>query len=91
MFWVISVYFNLRNILPKFGTFLLGHPVFVWCAHVHLPDYMNETVESPPLTTYELVLCDVSYGQVFTVGICITKAEEVVSCAEMYAVRGCEC
>ena len=29
MFWVISVYFNLRNILPKFGTFLLGHPVYV--------------------------------------------------------------
>ena len=25
MFWVISVYFNLRNTLPKFGTFLLGH------------------------------------------------------------------
>ena len=29
MFWVISVYFNLRNILPKSGTFLLGHPVYV--------------------------------------------------------------
>ena len=28
MFWVISVYFNLRNTLPKFGTFLLGHPVY---------------------------------------------------------------
>ena len=27
MFWVISVYFNLRNILPKSGTFLPGHPV----------------------------------------------------------------
>jgi len=27
VFWVISVYFNLRNTLPKFGTFLLGHPV----------------------------------------------------------------
>jgi hypothetical protein len=22
------VYFNIRNILPKSGTFLLGHPVF---------------------------------------------------------------
>ena len=29
MFWVISVYFGLRNILPKSGTFLPGHPVFV--------------------------------------------------------------
>ena len=28
MFWVISVYFSIRNTLPKSGTFLLGHPVF---------------------------------------------------------------
>ena len=25
MFWVISVYFNVRDILPKSGTFPLGH------------------------------------------------------------------
>ena len=25
MFWVISVLFELRNTLPKSGTFLLGH------------------------------------------------------------------
>jgi len=31
VFWVISVYFNIRNTLPKSGTFLLGHPVYaVW-------------------------------------------------------------
>ena len=28
MFWVISVYFNVRNILPKSGTFPLGHSVY---------------------------------------------------------------
>ena len=28
MFWVISVYFNIRNTLPKSGTSLLGHPVY---------------------------------------------------------------
>ena len=28
MFLVISVYFNIRNTLPKSGTFLLGHPVY---------------------------------------------------------------
>jgi len=28
MFWVISVYFNIRNTLPKSGTFPLGHPVY---------------------------------------------------------------
>jgi hypothetical protein len=28
VFLVISVYINLRNILPKSGTFLPGHPVY---------------------------------------------------------------
>jgi uncharacterized membrane protein YbaN (DUF454 family) len=28
VFWVISVYFNIRNTLPTFRTFLLGHPVY---------------------------------------------------------------
>ena len=30
MFWVISVSFNIRNTLPKSGTFLLGHPVYAY-------------------------------------------------------------
>jgi hypothetical protein len=29
VFWVISVYFTIRNILPKCDTFLLGHPVYI--------------------------------------------------------------
>jgi hypothetical protein len=29
VFWVISVYFNIRKTLPKSGTFLLGHPVYI--------------------------------------------------------------
>jgi len=29
VFWVISVSFNIRNTLPKYCTFLLGHPVYV--------------------------------------------------------------
>ena len=29
VFWVISVYFNIRNTLPKSGTFLPGHSVFI--------------------------------------------------------------
>ena len=32
MFWVISVYFNIRNTLPQSGTFLLGHLVYT---HTH--------------------------------------------------------
>ena len=30
MFWVISVYFNIRNTLPKFCPFLLLHPVYIY-------------------------------------------------------------
>jgi hypothetical protein len=37
MFWVISVYFNIRNTLPKSGTFLLGHPVYC-TMHMHVPE-----------------------------------------------------
>ena len=37
MFWVISVYFNIRNTLPKSGTFLLGHPVFSKIFPIHSP------------------------------------------------------
>ena len=29
MFWVLSVYFNVRNILPKSDTFPPGHPVYI--------------------------------------------------------------
>jgi hypothetical protein len=29
VFWVISVYFNIRNTLPNSGTFLLGHSVYI--------------------------------------------------------------
>jgi len=48
VFWVISVYFNIRNTLPNSGAFLLGHPVyFIWvyvcvyvCTLVCLRTYM---------------------------------------------------
>jgi predicted transcriptional regulator len=32
VFWVISVYFNIRNTLRKYYTFLPGHPVYVYNA-----------------------------------------------------------
>ena len=39
---VISVYFNLRNILPKSGTFPPGHPVYIYRAfHNVLRDYKH--------------------------------------------------
>jgi len=47
---------------------------FVWCAHVHLPGYMNETAELPLPHMNLFSVCDVSYGRVFTVAVCVTKA-----------------
>ena len=44
MFWVISVYFNIRNTLPKSGTFLLGHPVYA------------REIKGMPSTNTELIL-----------------------------------
>ena len=41
MFWVISVQFDLRNTLPKSGTFLLGHPVYHNGQHSHLREEHN--------------------------------------------------
>jgi hypothetical protein len=36
-FWVISVYFNIRNMLPKSDTFLPGHPVCVCvCIYIYI-------------------------------------------------------
>jgi hypothetical protein len=37
VFWVISVYFNIRNTLPKSGTFLLGHSVYI---HIYIYIYV---------------------------------------------------
>jgi len=34
VFWVTSVYFNIRNTLPKSGTFLLGQPVYGYISYL---------------------------------------------------------
>ena len=39
VFWVISVYFNIRNTLPDSGTFLLGHPVYTYTNKEHVLIY----------------------------------------------------
>jgi len=38
VFWVISVYSNIRNTLPKSGTFLLFHPVYIY---IYIYDISN--------------------------------------------------
>jgi hypothetical protein len=43
VFWVISVYFNIRNTLPKFFTFRPGHPVCVCvcvCVYIYIYIYI---------------------------------------------------
>jgi hypothetical protein len=40
MFWVISAYFNIRNTLPKSGTFLLGR-----LAHARVCVYIKLSLE----------------------------------------------
>ena len=54
MFWVISVYFNIRNTLPKSGTFLLGHSVYIQLAP-HSVHHRALPVEKP--------ICEFSQGQ----------------------------
>ena len=56
MFLVRSLYFNLRNILPKSGTFLLGHIEcsFIWNSYNWVPyDYLScvFTITMPSVPT----------------------------------------
>jgi len=56
VFWVRSVYFNLRNVLPTSGTFLPGHPVYTHKqTHTH-------THTHTPMLPYEPIFfyCDCS-------------------------------
>jgi len=53
VFWVILVYFNIRNTLPKSGTFLLGHPVYIHtnihihtCIHTYTHIYIHIYIHS---------------------------------------------
>jgi len=38
VFWVMSVYFKIRNTLPKSGTFLLGHPIYIYYLAFNFPN-----------------------------------------------------
>ena len=56
MFWVISVYFNIRNTLPKSGTFLLRHPVYIYkYTHTHTHTH-TQTKFSGYRAKYEYLL-----------------------------------
>ena len=53
MFWVISVYFNVRNILPKSGTFPPGHPVKLNFSKVKLVDPVSVVIYSVRSPSFE--------------------------------------
>jgi len=60
VFWVISLYFNIRNTLPKSGTFLLGHPVYFW---LHLAPFFleREIFHKDPWTKSKHILYSVNF------------------------------
>ena len=47
MFWVISVYFNIRNTLPKSRTFLLLNPVYL----------LKSTLDKLYSNSIKLIIC----------------------------------
>ena len=53
VFWVISVQFNIRNALPKSGTFLLGHPIYI-CIYIYI--YLYSSVCTCPFIFNGLML-----------------------------------
>ena len=56
MFWVISVYFNIRNTLPKSGTFLLGHPVYIYI-YIYVYIYILVFVTVTQSNLRDMLLC----------------------------------
>jgi hypothetical protein len=51
VFWVISVWFKIRNTLPKSRTFLLGHSVYILKKTVCIPAWTRNY----RVTYYELL------------------------------------
>jgi hypothetical protein len=66
VFWVISVYFNIRNTLPKSGTFLLGRPVYIH--NSNSPYFAGLGVA--PLTPFGRIVGFSSYSMDPTIRLC---------------------
>jgi len=68
VFWVISVYFNIRNTLPKSGTFLLGNPVYIITLSV-VQFYLY-------VYGFLICLCKIFYGKFYKkTSKCVTEGE----------------
>jgi len=57
VFWVIPVYFNIRNTLPKFCPFLLGHPVFHIGSH---------KIDSLIFVIYDIIYAGCRNGSIYS-------------------------
>ena len=62
VFWVRSVYFNIRNILPKSGTFPLGHLyIYIYmymCVYIYIYIYYKRHVVTRLFSASLLCLVD---------------------------------
>jgi len=75
VFWVLSVYFNIRNTLPKSGTFLLGHSVYEKNSRVHFDSLQNKYIN------FKGVKINTNFGQ-------ITGIQEKLDTACKYSYNG---
>jgi len=78
VFWVISVYFNIRNTLPKSGTFLLGHPVYILKYFISAPTCFSESVTSSGSLNFVLakvtIIFFLNYSSIKAVHCCLIKS-----------------
>ena len=88
MFWVISLYFNVRNTLPKSGTFLLGHPVYVCIMYVCVYVCMYVCVCMCVYVKNYLLMC--LWKHVFMYDVCMYVYMHVRVCVCMYVCM-CVC
>jgi len=76
VFWVTSVYFNIRNTLPKSGTFLLGHPVCNYPTALHFPlccqGHDREYLKIKEINSVLLQICVIALVAEVTSRYCIT-------------------
>jgi hypothetical protein len=73
VFWVILVYFNIRSTLPKFDTFLLGHPVYV---------YICIPRGTPCISEFEFIYCVKIPTDLKVVFRCIVRSDGCDVCGQ---------
>jgi hypothetical protein len=83
VFWVISVYFNIRNILPRYYTFLPGPPVYVYIymyiyIYTHKCKYATLYISYPCVKGYLYAVINQEY--IFIIYFIIYYSETCFGC-----------